>query len=82
MPGRVSEAPVSDDAIAVLRHEFQAMAFLWGEPQRDPGVAALIEWKDELLYGQVSVTPPTPGLDRSLRSSMREPVDPSREIVA
>lgn len=62
-------------AVCRLRSEFDSLAFLWGEPQRDPGIAALVEWKDDLLYGQVPVTaPPSQSMMHGtpMRMSMRE----------
>jgi hypothetical protein len=57
-----------------LRSEFSSLAFLWGEPLRDPGVAALVDWKDELLYGpvgsgphQMPFPPPGPPLHMSMQ---------------
>ena len=47
-----------EDSVGMLRNEFATMSFLWGEPINDPGVAALIDWKDELLYGEVRFAPP------------------------
>lgn len=58
---RVYDEPSPEDPVSSLRSEFATMSFLWGEPMRDPGVAALVEWKDELLYGEVVVRSHTKG---------------------
>ena len=59
-PAQDYEGVDPDDSVGMLRNEFATMSFLWGEPIKDPGVAALIDWKDELLYGEVRLNRPKP----------------------
>jgi hypothetical protein len=49
-----------------LRQEFSKINFLWGEQMQDPVAAALVSWKDELLYGCTAPDLPNVEPDQSI----------------